>query len=228
MGNPRQERQPRRQVPASMELFPNPSPGRVDPHEPRHNSKPDATTPTVREPTEGFRFPAPTADAVVPSSQSPTQSLPRWCRLLLARVQSGIDLEHARLMDGSKVSQTLVHQAMQQYPGFRELLMQEDVGALLEQPITERDHARALAHTVIDDAYNESRPTAQGIAPRDRVTNRRLVFETAGAIGGQAQVSVTLPVQVNVYQGGYEQMLADHEPPPKPVQARVVPPKEQV
>ena len=48
----------------------------------------------------------------------------------------------------------------------------------------------------------------------------RLGAEIRGRIGGAASLSLTVPVQVNVYPGGYDKMLEDAEPPPKRTRAR--------
>ena len=65
------------------------------------------------------------------------------------------------------------------------------------------------------------RATNQEVRDRDQATWVRLVGETAGAIGGQASLSVTVPVQVNVYQGSITDRIENH--PRKPTRARTVP-----
>ena len=155
----------------------------------------------------------------VPSTDS-LANLPLWQRLLLARVQQGIPWDKARLMQGSAVSPTLLMQARRANPAFDAALLDAQVGALTNSPLTEREHARALLHTVVDDAYAESRgldpETGEralepvfnqrgehtgdraAIRPQDRVANRRLLLETGGAVGQGAQASTRVDVHVSI------------------------------
>ena len=156
---------------------------------------------------------------LAPSPDSLT-NLPLWQRLLLARVQQGIPWDKARLMQGSSVSPTLLMQARQANPAFDAALLKAQVGALSDSPLTEREHARALLHTVVDDAYAESRgldpETGEralepvfnqrgehtgdraAIRPQDRVANRRLLLETGGAVGQGAQASARVDVRISI------------------------------
>jgi hypothetical protein len=119
-------------------------------------------------------------------------TLPLWQRLLIARVASGIPLAEARYLEGSKVSPVIIARFRRESPVFDAALGHAEVGAAVWGPDEHRDVARALSVPTVADAFAASR-TAQH--ERDRVANRRLVLETAGAVGGNVQVNVG--VQVN-------------------------------
>ena len=59
-----------------------------------------------------------------------------------------------------------------------------------------REMAAALAGDMVADAYRESRDTETH--PRDRIGNRRLVLESAGVIGAQAQQASVQATQINI------------------------------
>ena len=125
-------------------------------------------------------------------------SLPLWQRLLIARVASGIPLDEAQFMAGSKVSTATITKYRALSPGFSYALDQAILGVAAIGVDEARDIARGLASPIIADSFAASRDAAT--KERDRVANRRLVLETAGAVGPQIQVNVDTHAAMLVQQ----------------------------
>lgn len=107
-------------------------------------------------------------------------SWPLWTKVLIGRIEAGTPIDEAIFMDGCKVSWPIIKRTREQVPGFADALDRAIVGQRVLGVEDARDIARAYGTSIIADAYAESRD--RELAPRDRLGNRRLVLEVAGAM----------------------------------------------
>ncbi len=121
-----------------------------------------------------------------PAPTDPVAALPLWQRILLARVQGGMPIEDARLLEGSKVSPAIIKAAREQYPAFKAALEQLAIGKALS--IDAREVARAFGTAMVMDAVDASRDTVNERGA-DRLGNRRLVLEAGQYVGGASRES---------------------------------------
>lgn len=131
-------------------------------------------------------------------------SLPRWQRILLARINAGDDLNTARGKGSGASSLASIEDAKNANPDFARLLADAFFGRIVFGEETARENARAYAVPALDDAYQESTGTdrdGKAVDHRDRISNRRLLIDVAG-LGGRDGPGVA--VQVNLNALGYE------------------------
>lgn len=156
---------------------------------------------------------------------------PAWIRrYLVAREACQDDNEAVRR---ARVSVPIILRECAKNPGFAALRQQAIDRTLTVTSEVGTQLAREEVGSLVLDAIQESRDP--GVAARDRVTNRRLVLETAGVVGQGAQAQgagVSVPLsgaQVTLLvQGMSPQQLAEtlralvRAQAPAPTQAQVV------
>lgn len=173
----------------------------------------------VKAPDTGLelasRVQPPAADTVDPSA------LPKWQYVYLTSLGAGLS-DHEARQQANGVSWASVDSALQESAAMEQAHGVEHPSALFHRAYAMvvqgrriaglpalREHSVDLAQVALQDAFRESRDP--GILPRDRLGNRRLVLETAGAIGAAAAQGATVAVQVQVYPGGYSARLREAE-----------------
>ena len=179
--------------------------------------------PQQGETQEGILTPSVSSSLLPPTSPPPQDDWHRdpsvslaWCyRYLVAREATDNDETAARR---ARVSVPIVLREAKRNPAFAALRLRA-INRTLTLGVEDGTHlAREATGSVIQDALEESRsPT---IAPRDRVTNRRLILETAGAIGGGASPPTTqavqVIVQVSTVPGARDARDVEPKPAPQP------------
>lgn len=116
------------------------------------------------------------------------RTLPLWQRRLVALIQSGVDSRDAA--EALHVSWASVDRYTRDGGSFAVALAAAEAGVAIVGVETIRGLAVAHAGGMVVDAVVESRD--RGNAPRDRLGNRRLVLEVAGAMPQRGLVTVNV------------------------------------
>ena len=109
---------------------------------------------------------------------------PLWARVLIGRIEAGHAVEEARNHPGSRVSFAIIERAQRELPGFHAAYTAVLTGLRVLGPDAIRAQAQAYAVPVLADAYEASQEAEH---EKDRVSNRRLLLESAGAVGPVAR-----------------------------------------
>ena len=114
-------------------------------------------------------------------------SLPAWQRRIVALVQRGVPIRDA--CEQQRVSWASLDTWTRRDARFAAAIANAEAGVAIAGVDSVRSLAVAHAEDMVLDAVEESRGRGVDgapVLPRDRVSNRRLVLETAGAVGSGA------------------------------------------
>ena len=136
---------------------------------------------------------------ITPSQpESALAGISLWAKLLLSRVQEGLQIEQARCMSGSRVSTDTITRYGNEHPDWYRNLMDAQHGSYTGQAITPSELAHARG-AVVADHMADLAMTAKH--ERDQIQAGRLVMEVAGVIGSErsgAAVSPNIAIQIVV------------------------------